>query len=92
MLGYSDSNKDGGIIASQWYLYKAQMEIDEVGRKHGVKINFFHGRGGSISRGGGKTHHFLDALPHPTLTGNMRSKRQGESIAKSNSKLNQCYL
>ena len=82
MLGYSDSNKDGGIIASQWYLYKAQMEIDEVGRKHGVKINFFHGRGGSISRGGGKTHHFLDALPHPTLTGNIRSTIQGESIAQ----------
>ena len=82
MLGYSDSNKDGGIIASQWYLYRAQMEIDEVGRKHGVKINFFHGRGGSISRGGGKTHHFLDALPFPTLTGNTRLTIQGESIAQ----------
>jgi phosphoenolpyruvate carboxylase len=82
MLGYSDSNKDGGIIASQWYLYKAQMEIDEVGKKHGVKISFFHGRGGSISRGGGKTHHFLDALPNSTLTGNIRSTIQGESIAQ----------
>lgn len=82
MLGYSDSNKDGGIIASQWHLYKAQLEIDEVARHHGVKINFFHGRGGSISRGGGKTHHFLDALPHPTLTGNIRSTIQGESIAQ----------
>ena len=58
------------------------MEIDEVGRKHGVKINFFHGRGGSISRGGGKTHHFLDALPFPTLTGNTRLTIQGESIAQ----------
>ena len=82
MLGYSDSNKDGGIIASQWYLYKAQMELEEVGKKHGIKINFFHGRGGSISRGGGKTHHFMEALPNPTLTGNMRLTIQGESIAQ----------
>lgn len=82
MLGYSDSNKDGGIIASQWYLCKAQMDLEEVGKKHGVKINFFHGRGGSISRGGGKTHHFMEALPYPTLTGNMRLTIQGESIAQ----------
>lgn len=82
MLGYSDSNKDGGIIASQWYLYKAQQELDEVGRRHGVKIKFFHGRGGTISRGGGKTHHFLDALPEGTLSGQIRSTIQGESIAQ----------
>lgn len=82
MLGYSDSNKDGGIIASQWYLHKAQLELDEVGRRHGVKIKFFHGRGGTISRGGGKTNHFLDALPEGTLTGQIRSTIQGESIAQ----------
>ena len=57
MVGYSDSNKDGGILASQWSLYKAQFALSEVGDTAGVKIRFFHGKGGSISRG-------LNALFH----------------------------
>ncbi|HEX8679297.1 MAG TPA: phosphoenolpyruvate carboxylase, partial [Chthoniobacterales bacterium] len=59
MIGYSDSNKDGGIFASHWHLYRAQEELAQVGQKHGVRIRFFHGRGGTISRGAGPTHRFL---------------------------------
>ena len=69
MLGYSDSNKDGGILASQWALHHAQESISAVGRKHGVELRFFHGRGGTISRGAGPTNWFMRALPHGSLTG-----------------------
>ena len=62
MIGYSDSNKDGGILASQWYLYEAQTQLIQIGEKHGVKIRFFHGKGGSISRGAGPTHWFLRCI------------------------------
>ena len=51
MLGYSDSNKDGGIIASQWNVYKAQISLFKIAKKNNININFFHGRGGTISRG-----------------------------------------
>ncbi len=82
MVGYSDSNKDGGIIASQWNLYKAQFELSRIGEKRGVFIKFFHGKGGSISRGSGPTHYFIDALSHSALNGNMRLTEQGETIAQ----------
>lgn len=82
MIGYSDSNKDGGIIASAWYLYKTQKELTALGKKHGVNIRFFHGKGGSISRGAGPMHYFLDSLPKGSLTGNMRMTEQGETIEK----------
>lgn len=82
MVGYSDSNKDGGILASQWGLYKAQSRLSEVGRQQGVKIRFFHGKGGSISRGAGPTHYFVNALPHSTLNGDIRLTEQGETIAQ----------
>jgi len=82
MLGYSDSNKDGGILASQWNLYCTQKKLTEVGNRNTTKIRFFHGRGGTISRGGGKTHRFMQVLPHTSLTGNMRMTIQGESIAQ----------
>jgi phosphoenolpyruvate carboxylase len=82
MVGYSDSNKDGGILASQWHLYKAQARLTEVGRKMGVKIRFFHGKGGSISRGAGPTHYFINALPHSTTSGDIRLTEQGETIAQ----------
>lgn len=82
MLGYSDSNKDGGIFASQWNLYATETKLTEIANQHKVKLKFFHGRGGSISRGGGKTHKFLDALPHGTLNGKIRVTVQGESISQ----------
>ena len=82
MIGYSDSNKDGGILASQWYLYKAQTKLIEIGKKHGVKIRFFHGKGGSISRGAGPTHWFLRALPPLSVNADIRFTEQGETIER----------
>lgn len=92
MIGYSDSNKDGGILASAWYLYKAQQEIAEVGRKYGIHIKFFHGKGGSISRGAGPVHWFLRSLPHGTLSGKLKLTEQGETIEKKYAnKINAAY-
>ena len=82
MIGYSDSNKDGGILASLWNLYRAQQNLAAVGEKHGVRIVFFHGRGGTISRGAGPTHRFIDALPQGSINGEMRVTEQGESITQ----------
>ncbi|HWB61029.1 MAG TPA: phosphoenolpyruvate carboxylase [Chthoniobacteraceae bacterium] len=82
MVGYSDSNKDAGILASQWNLHKGQASLAAVGRECGVAIRFFHGRGGTISRGAGPTHRFLEALPHGSLSGDIRTTEQGETIAQ----------
>lgn len=82
MIGYSDSNKDGGILASSWYLYKAQKELSDLGKKYGIQIRFFHGKGGSISRGAGPVHWFLRSLPHGTLSGQLKITEQGETIEK----------
>ena len=82
MVGYSDSNKDGGIVASLWSLYRAEERLIEAGRKHGVDILFFHGRGGSISRGAGPTHRFIRAQPHGSLDAGLRVTEQGETIAQ----------
>ena len=82
MIGYSDSNKDGGILASLWNLYRAQRTLAQVGLESGVRIRFFHGRGGSISRGAGPTHRFLRALPSGSLGGDLRLTEQGEVIAR----------
>lgn len=92
MVGYSDSNKDGGIIASQWHLYKAQFQLLEIGERHGIDIRFFHGKGGSISRGAGPTHYFIRALPDGSPNGNIRLTEQGETIAqKYANKVNAAY-
>ncbi len=92
MVGYSDSNKDGGIIASQWHLYKAQARLCAIGAKHGVDIQFFHGKGGSISRGAGPTHYFVSALPKKALSGDIRLTEQGETISqKYANKVNAVY-
>lgn len=92
MIGYSDSNKDGGILASNWYLHKAQAALQQVGAKHGVRIRFFHGKGGSISRGAGPTHYFIAALPHSTVNGSIRITEQGETIdQKYANKANAAY-
>jgi phosphoenolpyruvate carboxylase len=82
MIGYSDSNKDKGIFASQWALQKGQRAMTEVGASTGVDIQFFHGRGGTISRGAGPTHRFLEALPAGSLGGDVRLTEQGETIAQ----------
>lgn len=82
MIGYSDSNKDCGILACQWALHKAQREVTQTGEDAGVQIRFFHGRGGTISRGAGPTHRFLDALPSGTIQGDFRLTEQGETIAQ----------
>ena len=82
MVGYSDSNKDGGILASQWHLYKAQSRLSTLGKELGIKIRFFHGKGGSISRGAGPTHYFIGALPSGALNGDIRLTEQGETIAQ----------
>ncbi|MDB5271943.1 MAG: ppc [Chitinophagaceae bacterium] len=82
MIGYSDSNKDGGILASQWNLYTSQLKMVEAGKKANVRIRFFHGKGGSISRGAGPAHWFIRALPHGSMHGDMRLTEQGETISQ----------
>lgn len=82
MIGYSDSNKDGGIAASLWSLYRAQARLARTGAEAGVRVRFFHGRGGTISRGAGPTHRFIKSLPHGTLAGDLRLTEQGETIAQ----------
>ena len=87
MVGYSDSCKDGGILASQGALYRAQLELTQVGDQCGVDLCFFHGRGGSIGRGAGPTFRFLEALPHGSLRGSFRMTEQGETISQKYSNL-----
>jgi len=92
MIGYSDSNKDGGILASTWHLYNAQIKLTEIAKKHGVKLRFFHGKGGTISRGAGPTHWFIKSLPASTLNGLIRVTEQGETIErKYANKVNAAY-
>lgn len=80
MLGYSDSAKDGGLLASRWALQRAQVELLEVAREAGVRLAFFHGRGGSVSRGGGKTGRAIVAAPRGSVDGYFRLTEQGEVI------------
>ena len=80
MLGYSDSCKDGGILASSWNLYLAQRKLYKIGRKYDISIRFFHGRGGSIGRGGGPTHDAILAQPSGTVHGSIRFTEQGEMM------------
>jgi len=82
MIGYSDSNKDGGILASHWFIRKAQIQLAETARAAGVELRFFHGRGGTIGRGAGPTHVFLESLAPGTLEGEMRVTEQGEVISQ----------
>lgn len=92
MIGYSDSNKDGGILSSQWNLYEAQHKLSETGRELGVDIRFFHGKGGSISRGAGPVNWFLRSLPPSSLCGKLRLTEQGETIErKYANKVNAAY-
>ncbi len=81
MIGYSDSNKDGGYLAAQWGLYQGQERIAKVCAEHDVKLTLFHGRGGSVARGGGPANRAIQAQPPGTIQGRFRVTEQGETIA-----------
>ncbi|HEV2181471.1 MAG TPA: phosphoenolpyruvate carboxylase [Gemmatimonadaceae bacterium] len=81
MIGYSDSNKDGGFLTSNWELYKAQAKLARVAAEHGVGVAFFHGRGGSVSRGGAPTRRAIAAQPPGTIRGRLRLTEQGEVVS-----------
>lgn len=81
MLGYSDSNKDGGYLAANWALYRAELDLVEASRKTGIRLRLFHGRGGTIGRGGGPSYDAILAQPPGAVNGSLRLTEQGEVIA-----------
>ena len=81
IIGYSDSNKDGGYLSSGWSLYKAQQDLSSLGNKHGIKITFFHGRGGTVGRGGGPSYDAIISQPLGSVQDRIRLTEQGEIIA-----------
>jgi phosphoenolpyruvate carboxylase len=81
MIGYSDSNKDGGFLTANWSLYKAQEQIARVAKAHGITLTIFHGRGGTVARGGGPANRAIRAQPAESINGRFRLTEQGEVIA-----------
>ncbi len=81
MLGYSDSAKDGGILAAHWQLYDAQKRLNQLAAQHDIKLRLFHGRGGTVGRGGGPTHQAILAQPPQTISGHIKITEQGEIVA-----------
>lgn len=82
MLGYSDSSKDGGYLAANWHLYLAQQNLYEIAEKYGVKIKLFHGKGGTIDRGGGESHRAILAQPFSAVGGRIKITEQGEVVSQ----------
>ncbi|KAJ3695358.1 hypothetical protein LUZ60_000735 [Juncus effusus] len=91
MIGYSDSGKDAGRFSAAWQLYKAQAELVKVAKEYGVKLTMFHGRGGTVGRGGGPTHLAILSQPPDTIHGNLRVTVQGEVIEQSFGEEHLCF-
>lgn len=91
MLGYSDSNKDGGYLSSGWTLYKAQNELTKIGEEAGIKITFFHGRGGTVGRGGGPSYDAITSQPFGTIKDRIRLTEQGEVIGNKYGNVDAAY-
>ncbi|KAK9085675.1 hypothetical protein Sjap_026086 [Stephania japonica] len=91
MIGYSDSGKDAGRLSAAWQLYKAQEDLVKVAKKYGVKLTMFHGRGGTVGRGGGPTHLAILSQPPDTINGSLRVTVQGEVIEQSFGEEHLCF-